>query len=130
WAVSPSRSSTGGALLWGAPQVSYYVPQVLDEMEIVGGLTHARGIGVPGGGPGVVIGYTRHHAWSLTSTQDDQVDTYTDRIRTIDGGKTYQYFWRGAWQPVQQRTEVIRTRTNGPGPLPAPPLIFTARTVT
>ena len=130
WAVSPSRSSTGGALLWGAPQVSYYVPQVVDEIEISGGLTHVRGMSVPGAGPAVVIGYTPHLSWSITTAQDDQVDTYIDHLRSTDDGKTYQYFWRGAWHPVEQRTETIRTRTAGPGPLPAPPAVYTTRTVT
>jgi penicillin amidase len=130
WAVSPSKSSTGGALLWGAPQVSYYVPQVVDEMEISGGLTHIRGMGVPGAGPAVVIGYTPHLSWSITTAQDDQVDTYIDTIRSTDGGLTYQYFWRGAWHPVEQRTETIRTRTAAPGPLPAPPVAYTTRTAT
>jgi penicillin amidase len=128
WAISPSKSSTGGALLWGAPQVSYYVPQVIDEMEISGGLTHVRGMSVPGGGPAVVIGYTPHISWSITTAQDDQVDTYIDQVRTQDNGATYQYFWRGAWHRVDQRTEVIRTRTNGIGPLPSPPAIYTTRT--
>ena len=130
WSVSPSKSSTGGALLWGAPQVSYYVPQVVDEMEISGGLTHARGMGVPGAGPAVVIGYTPHLSWSITTAQDDQVDTYIDRVRSTDGGQTYQYFWRGGWYPVEQRTETIRTRTAAPGPLPPPPVVYTTRSAT
>ena len=130
WAVSPARSTTGGALLWGAPQVSYYVPQVIDEMEISGGLTHVRGMSVPGGGPAVVIGYTPHLSWSITTAQDDQVDTYIDSIRSQDGGQTYQYFWRGDWHPVEQRQEQIRSRMNAPGPLPAPPAVYTTRTTT
>ncbi|TMC48413.1 MAG: penicillin acylase family protein [Chloroflexi bacterium] len=130
WAVSPSKSSTGGALLWGAPQVSYYVPQVVDELEISGGLTHVRGMSVPGAGPAVVIGYTPRLSWSITTAQDDQVDTYIDRIRSTDGGRTYQYFWRGGWRAVEQRTETIRTRTSASGPLPAPPLVYTSRTAT
>lgn len=113
WAIAPRRSATGGALLWGAPQVSYYVPEVLDELEIQGGDVHVHGVGVPGGGPGVVIGYTPHTAWSITTAQDDQVDTYVDRIRPAAGGG-YEYRWRGAWHPVGQRTETISVRTNAP----------------
>jgi penicillin amidase len=131
WAVAPAKSASGGAMLWGAPQVSYYVPQVLDEMEISGGITHVRGMSVPGGGPAVVIGYTPTHAWSLTSTQDDQVDTYIDRIRKSGDGKSFEYFWRGAWHPVQQRTETIRSRVPVPpqDPLPPPP-VYTSKQVT
>jgi penicillin amidase len=113
WAISPSRSTTGKALLWGAPQVGYYAPEVFDELELNGGHTHVHGVGVPGGGPGVVIGYTPHTAWSITDAQDDEVDTYVDRIRSASGGG-YEYFWRGAWHPVQQRTETFSVRAQSP----------------
>lgn len=113
WAIAPRRTTTGNSILWGAPQVSYYVPEVLDELEIHGGPYDVHGVGVPGGGPGVVIGYTPHTAWSITTAQDDQVDTYVDRIRAATGGG-YEYFWRGAWHPVEQRTETISVRTNAP----------------
>ncbi len=131
WALSPSRTTTGGALLWGGPQVGYYAPEVFDELEVEGGRFHVRGVGVPGGGPGVVIGYTPRTAWSITTAQDDQVTTYVDRIRSFGTG--YEYFWRGAWHPVQQRTETIEIRgesANLPltGQLPLPS--YTSQTVT
>ncbi|TMK19349.1 MAG: penicillin acylase family protein, partial [Actinobacteria bacterium] len=118
WAIAPSKTTTGHAILWGAPQVSYYVPPPLQEMEIVGGLTHARGIGVPGAGPALVIGYNPHVAWSLTSSQDDQVDTYIDRIRRAPGGAGFEYFWRGAWRPVAERKEIVHVRTTTPASTP------------
>jgi len=132
WAIAPSRSADGHALLWGAPQVGYYVPEVLDELEIHGGALDVHGVGVPGGGPGIVIGYTPHTAWSITTAQDDQVDTYVDRIRAAPGG-VYEYFWRGAWRPVERRTETIRVRTNAPalplaGQLAVP--VYSERTAT
>jgi penicillin amidase len=132
WAIAPSRSATHHPLLWGAPQVNYYVPEIFDELEVQGGLSHARGVGVPGGGPGVVVGYTRHTAWSITTAQDDQVDTYVDRIRAAPGGG-YQYFWRGGWHPVEQRTVTITVRNESPnfpivGTLPTP--TYTQQTLT
>lgn len=131
WALAPSRTTTGGALLWGGPQVGYYAPEVFDELEVEGGPFHIHGVGVPGGGPGIVIGYTPHTAWSITTSQDDQVATYVDRIRASGGG--YQYWWRGAWRPVQQRTETLQVRgesANLPiaGQLPLP--TYTQQTVT
>jgi penicillin amidase len=124
WALSPSRSTTAGALLWGGPQVGYYAPEVFDELEVQGGQFHVRGVGVPGGGPGVVIGYTPHTAWSITTAQDDQVGTYDDRVRA-DGHGGFQYLWHGAWRPVQQRTETFEVRGESPslpvaGQLPLP----------
>jgi penicillin amidase len=132
WAIAPSRSATGHAMLWGAPQVSYYAPEVFDEVETNGGRSHVRGVAVPGAGPEVVIGYTPHTAWSITSAQDDPVDTYVDHIRAAAGGG-YEYFWRGGWHPVEQREETFRVRTTSPslpltGSLPAP--AYTQQTVT
>jgi penicillin amidase len=123
WALAPSRSTTGGALLWGGPQVGYYTPEVFDELEVEGGRFHIRGVGVPGGGPGVVIGFTPHTAWSITTAQDDQVAVYRDRIRASGSG--YEYLWHGAWRPVQQRTETFQVRAESPnlpitGQLPLP----------
>jgi penicillin amidase len=132
WAIAPRRSTTGGAQLWGGPQVSYYAPPVFDELELQGGLAHLHGVGVPGGGPGAAIGYTPHTAWTITTAQDDQVDTYVDRIRS-DGRGGFEYRWRDAWHAVEQRTETIRSRDKTPD-LPlvgtlAPPS-YTDHTVT
>ena len=132
WAISPSRSVTGRAMLWGAPQVGYYAPEVFDELELNGGGAHVHGVGVPGGGPGVVIGYTPHTAWSITDAQDDEADTYVDRIRAATGGG-YEYYWRGAWHPVQKRSEAFSIRSTSPN-LPfagsvAPP-VYSSKTVT
>ena len=133
WVVGPRLSATHHPLLWGGPQVGYYAPEPFEELEIEGGPFHIRGIGVPGGGPGIVIGYTPNIAWSVTDAQDDQVDTYVDRIRSNPHGSGYQYFWRGAWHPVEQRTVTIRERTESPhlpltGPVPTPH--YTSRRVT
>lgn len=123
WALSPRRTTTGGALLWGAPQVGYYTPEILDELEVEGGRLHVHGVSVPGGGPGVVIGYTPHTAWSITTSQDDQVATYVDHIRRH--GRGYQYRWRGSWHQVGQRTVTFRIRKESAsvpltGQLPTP----------
>lgn len=131
WALAPSRTTTGGALLWGGPQVGYYAPEVFDELEVEGGRFHVHGVSVPGGGPGVVIGYTPHTAWSITTAQDDQVATYMDRVRRHGAG--YQYWWRGRWRPVAQRTVTFRIRRESPSiPLTgtAPTPSYTTRRVT
>lgn len=133
WVIAPRLSATHHALLWGGPQVDYYAPEPLEELEIEGGSFHIRGVGVPGGGPGIVIGYTPHTAWSVTDAQDDQVDTYVDRIRAKPGGGGYQYFWRGAWRPVRRRRVTVRERTQSPslpltGQVPTPH--YASRTIT
>jgi hypothetical protein len=53
WAIAPSKSGTGHALLWGGPQVSYYAPPVLDEIE-AGRPVPRSGSGCAGRRPGRV----------------------------------------------------------------------------
>ena len=68
WAVGPSRSSTGNAILAGDPHLDLTLPSVWYEMHIVvPGKLDAAGAGFPGM-PGVVIGFNRDVAWTFTNT--------------------------------------------------------------
>src|SRR5439155_553156 len=85
--VSPKHTTFGGSLLYGGPQAGYSVPAVFVRMEVHAVGIDVEGVAVPGSGPVIVIGHTPHHAWSLTTGQDDQVDTYSERVRKdpVDG---------------------------------------------
>jgi acyl-homoserine lactone acylase PvdQ len=93
------------------------------------------GVAVPGSGPVIVIGHTPHHAWSLTTGQDDQVDTYLERVRkdpSNPSGSAIQVLMNGAWQSVEARSEQYRYRM-ADNPLSqlssaAPPVYTTAST--
>jgi penicillin G amidase len=134
-AVAPQHTTFGGALLYGGPQAGYSVPAVFVRMEVHAVGIDVEGVAVPGSGPVVVIGHTPHHAWSLTTGQDDQVDTYTERVRKDPGdpsGNAIQVLVNGTWQPVETRTETYCYRTVD-NPLPpvssvTPPVYATATT--
>ena len=130
----PKHTTFGGALLYGGPQAGYSVPAVFVRMEVHAVGIDVAGVAVPGSGPVIVIGHTPHHAWSLTTGQDDQVDTYLERVRKdpAKSGATIQVLVNGAWQPVEERTEQYRYRAVD-NPLPpvsgaAPPVYTTAST--
>jgi penicillin G amidase len=133
--VGPKHTTFGGALLYGGPQAGYSVPAVFVRMEVHSVGLDVEGVAVPGSGPVIVIGHTPHHAWSLTTGQDDQVDTYLERIRkdpSNPAGGALQVLVNGAWQPVESRTEQYRYRAVD-NPLPpvsgvVPPVYTTAST--
>src|SRR5207247_8856973 len=134
--VGPKHPAFGGALLYGGPQAGYSVPAVFVRMEVHGVGIDVAGVAVPGSGPVIVIGHTPHHAWSLTTGQDDQVDTYLERVRkdpADPSGRSLQVSMNGTWQPVEMRAEQYRYRPVD-NPLPplsgAPPPVFATTTTT
>jgi penicillin amidase len=107
-AVSGARSADGHNLLIGGPQVGQYQPQILVELALRGNTINARGVTFPGAGPVVLIGRTRSHAWTFTTGADDQTDTWALLLKP---GDPTQYKYKGLFQPLRTRTEVIRERT-------------------
>jgi penicillin amidase len=109
WAVAPSRSSTGNALLAGDPHLDLTLPSVWYEMHIVvPGKLDAAGVGFPGM-PGVVIGFNRDVAWTFTNTGSDVNDFYAERVDDEKHPSRYQV--DGRWRDLEKRAETYR----GPG---------------
>lgn len=104
WAVSPPRSATGHALLYGGPQMGFETPNVVHEVQLTGG----QGFDVIGvsfaGTPLVPIGRNRVAAWSITSGMGDNTDTYVETLNPLDPD---QYRFAGAWHTMITRTETI-----------------------
>jgi len=88
--VSGNRSKTGHPLMVAGPQIGYYYPGLLVEMDLHGPGIHARGsttAPLPGY---VLIGRSEDYAWSLTSAGLDIIDTYAETL--CDGSDTrYEY---------------------------------------
>ncbi|HVL91317.1 MAG TPA: penicillin acylase family protein [Actinomycetota bacterium] len=109
WAVSPSRSANGNAMLFNGPQVGYTVAGLLTEFEVHGGRgdrrLDAKGITVAGF-PAVGIGYTPHHAWGLTSGLSDTIDMYVEQL----AGDKHSYRYDGETRKMQCRTELFKLR--------------------
>lgn len=106
WAVSPSRSASGNALLAGDPHLQMTLPSLWYEAHlVVPGVLDVYGVTIPGA-PGIVIGFTRDIAWSLTNTGADVMDLYRETVD--DAGNPVRYQVDGEWRDIVQRIEEYR----------------------
>ena len=91
--VDAQRSSTGHPLMVAGPQIGYFYPGLLLEMDLHGPGIDARGA-TSAPFPGyVLIGRAQDYAWSLTSAGLDIVDTY---VETLCDGSDTKYLYRGS----------------------------------
>jgi penicillin G amidase len=94
WAVAPSKSTSGGALLAGDPHLDLTLPSIWFQLTMDSPGFHIAGVSIPGT-PGVTIGHNQHIAWSLTDAMNQQTFFYEEKQ---DAAHPNQYFWNGAWQ--------------------------------
>ena len=106
WAVAPSRSTSGHALLAGDPHLELTLPSIWFEVHlVVPGVMDVGGVTIPGL-PGVTIGYTRAFAWSFTNTGADVMDFWRETVN--DAARPTTYELDGAQAPVEARVEQYR----------------------
>ena len=77
WAVSGDKTLSGNPVLYSGPQMGFSVPSIVLEGSIKGGGLSISGMSVPGL-PGIVIGRTPHHAWSMQVGHAHTVDYYIE----------------------------------------------------
>jgi acyl-homoserine lactone acylase PvdQ len=113
-----SRSGTPIAVM--GPQVGYYSPQILMEMEIHGpdGL-HARGATFPGISLYVLLGRGQDFAWSATTANTDVVDQFVEKLCEPDGSRptvdSRHYLYKGDCIPFkvsERRFETTKAVTD------------------
>jgi len=107
--VTPERSSSGNVMLLGCPQMGEprrNEVQISNEVELDCPQFHVGGMSVAGI-PGVVIGHTEHHAWSMTSGVSDNTDVYIDSTKDTSFS---QYFYNGEWHDFEVITDTIHVR--------------------
>ncbi len=107
WVISPERSTNGHAMLYGGPQMGFNAPEIIHEVELIGGNGfHVDGLAIAGG-PGVIIGHNQELAWSLTTgAPGDNLDIYAERL--CDDASTYLF--QGECLPFETRIEIIPIR--------------------
>jgi hypothetical protein len=82
--VAPSRSATGNALAVMGPQLGYYYPEIVQQIDLHGPGINAQGAAVPGLAMYILIGRTTNYAWSLTSAGHDVRDVYAEELCETD----------------------------------------------
>lgn len=103
WAVAPSRSATGNALLAGDPHLELTLPSIWYEVHmVVPDTLDAYGVTIPGA-PAVIIGFNRDVSWTFTNTGADVVDFWYETVD--DTLSPRRYLLDGEWRDLELREE-------------------------
>ncbi|HEX8074387.1 MAG TPA: penicillin acylase family protein [Thermoleophilaceae bacterium] len=89
--VSARESANGHPIAVMGPQVGYYVPQILLEQDLHGPGFDAAGAAFPGVNLYVQLGHGRDYAWSATSANVDNIDTFAEVLCQDD----FHYLYKG-----------------------------------
>jgi acyl-homoserine lactone acylase PvdQ len=124
--VSGAESKTGHPIGVLGPQVGYYQPQILMEMDIHGPGIDARGATFPGVGLYVLLGHGRDYAWSATTATTDNVDTFAEVLCQDD----FHYLYKGECLEMEKLERTNSWVPNGVDDTPPGSVTLTAyRTV-
>ncbi len=82
WAVSGSKTASGNPMLYSGPQMGFSVPAIIGEGSIEAGGLRVSGMQIAGI-PGIVIGRTPHHAWSMQVGHAHTVDFYLEKPEDV-----------------------------------------------
>ena len=83
--VGAKRSENGRPVFVMGPQVSYYYPGFLMELDLHGGGIDARGAAFPGVSLYVLLGRGKDFSFSATSADGDVVDQFLEELCNPDG---------------------------------------------
>ena len=104
-AISGRRTSSGGAIVVGAPQSGLSAPSVFWQLGQHAPGRACTGFTVPGLGPWTGIGWCNGHAWSLVAgNMGEQVDHY---VEEIDPDDPRRYRHKGQWRDMTVRRETF-----------------------
>jgi acyl-homoserine lactone acylase PvdQ len=117
--VAPSRSASGNSLAVMGPQLGYYYPEIVQQIDLHGPGINAQGVAVPGLAMYILIGRTQDYAWSLTSAGHDVRDVYAEELCEPDNSPptraSTHYLWNGQCRALE---------TFNAGTLNGTPLIY------
>ena len=108
WAVTGSRSSTGGAILAGDMHLDLTLPAIWYEVHIVTPSMNTRGVLIPGA-PLPVEAFNDQFGWTFTNTGADQIDHYA---LVVDSSRT-AYRFNEKWLDFELLVDSINVRDVG-----------------
>jgi len=93
----------GGSIMINGPQFGWFNPSYVYSIGL-----HGAGINVAGnspfGYPMIMFGHNGRISWGSTWGVSDIVDIYAHRLNPENTG---QYWYRGGWRDLEQRSETI-----------------------
>jgi penicillin amidase len=106
WALSPERTTTGGAIVANDMHMPLMQPSFWYENHLVGGGLDVTGVSLPGI-PLVLVGHNARIAWGMTLAHTDAEDTFVERFDPAD---PHRYEIPGGWAQADVLREEIRVR--------------------
>ena len=82
WVVSGQKTASGRPIIYSGPQMGFSVPAIVLEGSILGGGLKVSGMTVAGI-PGIIIGRTPHHAWSMQVGHAHTLDYYFEAPQSV-----------------------------------------------
>ncbi|MFW9778438.1 MAG: penicillin acylase family protein [Candidatus Heimdallarchaeota archaeon] len=107
WALSPSKTASGKAMLCGDPHLELRLPSVWYTTILKSNDYFAMGASLPGV-PGIICGRTPWVAWSPTYAPMNMIDYFIEEVK--DG----KYRRGNTWVPFTIREETIRPKKKSP----------------
>ncbi len=109
WVVAGTHTASGNPILYSGPQMGFMTPTIVVEGSIKSGGFEISGATVPGI-PGIIVGRTPHHAWSMQVGHADTMDLYmeaelgpvhrTETILSAFGQQTEHDIYRSSHGPL------------------------------
>ena len=100
WAVSPSRTADGHAILLIDPHLSWWGPSRFWEMRIHAGELEGSGVGLAGS-PYIGLGHNGKIAWAMTTGGPDTADVFA---LTLDPADPSRYRYDDGWREIEAHT--------------------------
>ena len=105
FAVAPSKTESGNAILYINPHTTFYFrPEVHvnseEGLNVYGAVTWGQFF--------IYQGFNENCGWMHTSSNVDVSDMYAEQLKRA--GKGYVYKYNGKWLPVKEKTIAIKYR--------------------
>ncbi|HXC50972.1 MAG TPA: penicillin acylase family protein [Candidatus Limnocylindrales bacterium] len=117
--VDAAHSKSGKPIAVFGPQVGYYSPQILMEIDMHGPGIDARGAAFPGLSLYVLLGRGRDYAWSATTAYADHLDIRVVRLCNADGSpataSSTSYLNDGVCTAMYRRTDTWLAKPSAGG---------------
>lgn len=112
WAVHKSKTANNASLVANDTHLLLSQPSTWMLMGVRSPEYSGIGVGLPGI-PSIVAGYNGHIGWGETMVMADTQDLFLEQLRSGEDGRT-EYLYKGEWQPVTERFEVINVKGGKP----------------
>lgn len=113
FAVAPSRSAEGAAILAIDPHLSWTGPSRFWEVRIHAGDLVGSGVTLAGS-PYIGLGHNRDVAWAMTTGGPDTADIYELTLEegqlSVGDGEPGRYLYDGDWRDLERREVTLEVR--------------------